>query len=69
MRQYISEQQTQSIFAYLESSFKVVKYIDLFDSDFAGVILGDIKKIMGALREIIVPKEEQESEEDGGQTS
>lgn len=69
MRQYITEQQTQSIFAYLESSFKVVNYIDLFDSDFAGVVLGDIKAIMMRLRDIIVPKDEDENEEDdGGQT-
>ena len=66
MQQYISEQQTQSIFAYLEAAFKVVANIELFDSDFAGVILDDIKRVMNALRDIIVPKENEEQKEEDG---
>lgn len=65
MRQYISEQQTQSIFAYLGVANNIMEHTELFDTEFVGIILDDVKKVMLALREIIVPSNESKEKEDG----
>lgn len=65
MRQYISEQQTQSIFAYLNVANNIMEHVELFDTDFVGIILDDVKRVMTALRSIIVPSDEEKEEQDG----
>jgi len=67
LRQYVSEQQTQSIFAYLNEANKILERAELFDTEFIGIVLDDIKRIMTALRQIIVP--DNKEEQDGGESS
>lgn len=67
LRQYVSEQQTQSIFAYLNGANKIIENSGLFGTDFLNMMLDDIKRIMLALRQIIVP--ENKEGQDGGEST
>lgn len=68
LRAFVTEQQTQSIFAYLNAAERVIEHYELFSTDFIGVLTKDIEKIMYKLREIIVPEDEEEDEQHGERT-
>ena len=57
MRQLIAEQQTQSIFAYLNASFKIIERMEMYEDDFVDILTQDVQKIMMKLRSVIVPEE------------
>ena len=69
LQEFIAEQQTQSIFAYLSVAQKVLDQQELFNTDFIHRTVEDVMMIMDRLRAIIVLDETNDKENgEGAQT-
>lgn len=69
MRQYLAQQQTQEIHSYLASCFKAIDNLELYSTEFANTVVADVEKVMMALREYVVPQDNEENDGSAAQTA